>query len=162
MLLTSLLTDVFINWLHWNPTSPHWRKTCKFVWKVTVIIKGYTNLWEPLDVLGECPHAAPVVVIEELDDGRVHCIVWWDGAEEVGVLFLVCQYRGGCCKGQLGRKRRNGKQICKYKPFSILSNYQITGENWISFSLGLVFWSQLTAPALVFWGASVLLIESFS
>ncbi len=65
-----------------------------------------TDLWEPLNILCEGPHAAPVVVVEELHYCWVHGVVRWDGAEEVGVLFLVCQNWGCCCKGQLERQKR--------------------------------------------------------
>lgn len=36
---------------------------------------GDTDLREPLDVLRQRPHAAPVVVVEELDHGGVHRVV---------------------------------------------------------------------------------------
>lgn len=49
-----------------------------------------TDLWEPLNVLCEGPHTAPVVVVEKLHHRWVHGIVWRNSAEEVGVFFLVC------------------------------------------------------------------------
>lgn len=78
-------------------------KRCKFE------LYGDTDLREPLDILRQRPNAAPVVVVEELDDGRVHRVVWRDGAEEVRVLFLVSQDWGGCSKGELGRGKGRGR-----------------------------------------------------
>lgn len=68
--------------------------------------KERTDLGEPLHVLRERPHAAPVVVVEELDHGRVDCVVRGHCAEEVGVLFLVRQHRGGRREGQLKITKR--------------------------------------------------------
>lgn len=45
------------------------KKRCK------IELYGDTDLREPLDILRQRPNAAPVVVVEELDDGRVHRVV---------------------------------------------------------------------------------------
>lgn len=71
-----------------------------------VVSATQTDLWEPLNILCQRPHAAPVVVVEELHDGRIHSVVWGDSAEEVGVFFLVCQNRCRSCKRQLQWKNR--------------------------------------------------------
>lgn len=69
-----------------------------------------TDLGEPLDVLRERPHSAPVVVGEELDHRRVDGVVGRDGPEEVGVLLPVGQDGSGGSEGELGggkEDRRN-------------------------------------------------------
>lgn len=65
------------------------------------------NLGEPLDVLREGPHPAPVVVVEELHHRRVDGVVRRDGAEEVWVLFLVRQNWSGGRERQLDREEKN-------------------------------------------------------
>lgn len=69
-----------------------------------------TDLGEPLDVLRERPHSAPVVVVDQLDHRRVDGVVGRDGPEEVGVLLLVGQDGSGGSEGELGggkEDRRN-------------------------------------------------------
>lgn len=65
------------------------------------------HLREPLNVLRKGPHPAPVVVVEELHHGRVDGVVRRNGAEEVWVLFLVCQNWSGGRKRQLDRGEKN-------------------------------------------------------
>lgn len=50
---------------------------------------GKAYLGEPLHILGECAHSLPLVVLQQLQDGWVHCIVRRDRPEEIRVFLLI-------------------------------------------------------------------------
>lgn len=49
----------------------------------------HTYLGEPLYVLGQRAHSPPLVMLEQLEDGGIHCIIWWDSPKEVRVFLLI-------------------------------------------------------------------------
>lgn len=47
-------------------------------------------LWEALHILGQRAHPSPLVVLQQLQDGWIHRVIWWDRPKEVRVFLLIC------------------------------------------------------------------------